>query len=132
MIYSSRAAGGKMRRIVRNTIGYALLLVSASQFCVAQAVKTTQQSAQVQSQSSGAQAAAPTGTLSPESSQKLANKVRHELVMLPYYDVYDNLYFRIDGRTVTLLGQTPNASTKYSAGNVVKHIEGCLLYTSPS
>ena len=44
--------------------------------------------------------------------------------MLPYYDVYDNLYFRIDGRTVTLLGQTPNASTKSSAGNVVKHIEG--------
>src|ERR1035441_4340050 len=112
MIYSSRAAGGKMRLIVRNTLGYALVLVFPAQFCVVQAVTTTQQSAQVQSQSSGAHAAAPTGTLSPESSQKLANKVRHELVMLPYYDVYDNLYFRMDGRTVTLLGQTPNASTK--------------------
>jgi hyperosmotically inducible protein len=113
-----------MRRIVRNTLGYALVLVFPARFCVAQAVTTTQQSAPAQSQSSGAQAAAPTGTLSPESSQKLANKVRHELVMLPYYDVYDNLYFRMDGRTVTLLGQTPNASTKSSAGNVVKHIEG--------
>jgi hyperosmotically inducible protein len=113
-----------MQWIVRNTLGYALVLAFPAQFCIAQAVKTTQQSAEVQAQSSGAQAAAPTETLSPESFQKLANKVRHELVMLPYYDVYDNLYFRIDGRTVTLLGQTPNPSTKSNAGNAVKHIEG--------
>ena len=113
-----------MKWIVSNTLGYALVLGFPAQFCVAQAVQAPQQSAEVQSKSSGAQATAPTETLSPESFQKLANKVRHELVMLPYYDVYDNLYFRIDGRTVTLLGQTPNPSTKSNAGNAVKHIEG--------
>ena len=113
-----------MRRNLRNILGCALTVMFSACLCVAQAAKSTEQSAQTESPGGGGQSAAAAATLSPESFQKLANKVRHELVMLPYYDVYDNLYFRIDGRTVTLLGQTPNASTKSSAGNVVKHIEG--------
>ena len=36
---------------------------------------------------------------------KLANPVRHELVMLPWYSVFDNQAFRIDKDRVTLLGQ---------------------------
>ena len=129
-----------MRLMGRSTLGCALVVILSGLLCGAQESKATDQSAQTQPQSSGAQAGTPTETLSPESFQKLANKVRHELVMLPYYDVYDNLYFRIDGRTVTLLGQTPNATTKSSAANVVKHIEGVdkvinnieLLPPSPS
>ena len=109
---------------VRTALGYSLGLMLAVPLCAAQTNKPAEQSVQTQTQSSAAPASTPTTPLSPESFQKLANKIIHELVMLPYYSVYDNLYFRIDGRTVTLLGETPNASTKSSAGNVVKHIEG--------
>ena len=113
-----------MQRVVCNALRYALVVILSAMLGSAQAGKSGEQAVQTQPQSNGTPTATPTETLSPESFQKLANKVRHELVMLPYYDVYDNLYFRIDGRTVTLLGQTPNASTRSSAENVVKHVEG--------
>jgi hyperosmotically inducible periplasmic protein len=63
-------------------------------------------------------------TLSPESEDKLIREVRHELIMLPYYGVFDNLTFGIDGRTVTLNGQVVQPVTKSDAENAVKHIEG--------
>jgi hyperosmotically inducible protein len=50
--------------------------------------------------------------------------VRHELVMLPYYGVFDNLAFRVDGPSVTLLGQVTKPTLKSDAENVVKRIEG--------
>ena len=31
-------------------------------------------------------------------------EVRHELVMLPYYGVFDNLAYSVDGSKVTLFG----------------------------
>jgi hyperosmotically inducible protein len=108
---------------VREALRCALVGLLSVTLCVAQTPKSSDQSVQTQSPN-GAQTEVPSQPISQESLQKLANKVRHELVMLPYYDVYDNLYFRIQGRTVTLLGETPNASTKSTAGNVVKHIEG--------
>ena len=37
-------------------------------------------------------------------AERIAKEVRHELVMLPYYDVFDNLAFKVDGSTVTLMG----------------------------
>jgi len=43
---------------------------------------------------------------------RIAREVRHELVMLPYYGVFDNLAFRVDGGTVTLLGQVTRPHTK--------------------
>ena len=113
-----------MRHVVRSVGRCALAVTFGALLCAAQAAKTNEQSVQNPATTSTPQEAASNPPLSPESLQKLANKIRHELVMLPYYDVYDNLYFRIQGRTVTLLGETPNASTKSSAGNVVKHIEG--------
>jgi hyperosmotically inducible protein len=54
----------------------------------------------------------------------LAREVRHELVMLPYYGVFDNLAYRINGGTVTLTGQVTNPSLKSDAQNVVQNIEG--------
>jgi osmotically-inducible protein OsmY len=50
--------------------------------------------------------------------------VRHELIMLPYYGVFDNLTFRVDGRTVTLMGQVTNPTLKSDAERSVKRIEG--------
>ncbi len=113
-----------MQRISRYALGRALVLVFSVALCVAQEPSPSEKSVRPQPQSNGGQSSVPSQAMSPESLQKLANKVRHELVMLPYYDVYDNLYFRIQGRTVTLLGETPNASTKSSAENVVKRLEG--------
>lgn len=54
----------------------------------------------------------------------LSNQVRHELVMLPWYSVFDNLEYRIDGTTVVLEGQVARATLKPDAENAVKHIEG--------
>jgi len=58
------------------------------------------------------------------SEDHIAREVRHELVMLPYYGVFDNLAFRVNGGTVTLLGQVTRPTLKSDAGNVVKKIEG--------
>ena len=60
----------------------------------------------------------------PSGDDRITREVRHELVMLPYYGVFDNLAYRVDGRTVTLLGQVTRPTLKSDAGNVVKKIEG--------
>jgi hyperosmotically inducible protein len=44
--------------------------------------------------------------------------------MLPYYGVFDNLEYRVDGGTVTLMGQVVRPTLKSDAERVVKHIEG--------
>jgi hyperosmotically inducible protein len=54
----------------------------------------------------------------------LAREVRHELVMLPYYSIFDNLSYRVDGSVVTLFGQVTRPTLKSDAENVVKRIEG--------
>src|SRR5215469_13907364 len=55
---------------------------------------------------------------------KLAKEVRHQLVMLPWYSVFDNLAFRVDGDKVTLLGEVTRPTLKSDAEGVVKRIEG--------
>lgn len=55
---------------------------------------------------------------------RLIKEVRHELVMLPYYGVFDDLSYRVDGNTVTLIGEVTRPVLKSDAENVVKHIEG--------
>lgn len=59
-----------------------------------------------------------------QGQDRISKEVRHELVMLPYYGVFDNLAFKVDGPTVTLLGQVTRPTLKSDAENVVKHIEG--------
>jgi hyperosmotically inducible periplasmic protein len=54
----------------------------------------------------------------------LVKEVRHELVMLPYYGVFDNLAYRVDGSKVTLFGQVREPTLKTDAGKAVKGIEG--------
>ena len=56
--------------------------------------------------------------------ERLAKQVRHQLVMLPWYSVFDNLAFRIDRDKVTLLGQVTRPVLKSDAEAVVKRIEG--------
>ncbi|MBV9302432.1 MAG: BON domain-containing protein [Acidobacteriaceae bacterium] len=55
---------------------------------------------------------------------RIAHQVRHELVMLPYYGIFDDLAFRVDGTAITLLGAVVNPVLKSDAENVVKRVEG--------
>jgi len=61
---------------------------------------------------------------SAKSQERIVKEVRHELLMLPYFGVFDNIAFKVDGYNVTLLGQVVRPSLKSDAENVVKHIEG--------
>jgi hyperosmotically inducible protein len=90
-----------------------------------------------QSTSSNSQNAA----LPQKGIDRIVKEVHHELVMLPFYGVFDNLAYKVspDG-TVTLLGQVSRPTLKSDAENVVKRIEGVervdnqikVLPTSPN
>lgn len=64
------------------------------------------------------------GQPSSKSQDRIIREVRHELLMLPYFGVFDNIAFRVDGGTVTLMGQVVRPSLKSDAESAVKHIEG--------
>ena len=55
---------------------------------------------------------------------RVAQEVRHQLVMLPYYTIFDDLGFRVNGGTVTLEGAVTNPVLKSDAENVTKRVEG--------
>ncbi len=54
----------------------------------------------------------------------LSQEVRHQLLEVPWYSVFDNLEYKVNGTEVTLLGQTANPTLKHDAENAVKNIEG--------
>src|SRR6266853_2367834 len=54
----------------------------------------------------------------------LRDAVRHELVMLPYYSVFDNFEYKVDNGAVTLYGEVTRPVLKSDAEHAVKHIEG--------
>jgi hyperosmotically inducible periplasmic protein len=55
---------------------------------------------------------------------QLARRVRRELVMLPYYGVFDNLAYSINGGDVTLYGEVVRPSTRSDAERRVKKLPG--------
>jgi hyperosmotically inducible periplasmic protein len=61
---------------------------------------------------------------SSRGTERIVREVRHELVMLPYYGVFDNLAYKVDGNNVSLMGQVTRPTLKSDAENVVKKIEG--------
>lgn len=63
-------------------------------------------------------------SLFESSDAHIAKQVHHELVMLPYYGVFDNLEFRVKDANVTLLGQVTRPTLKSDAGRVIAGIEG--------
>jgi hyperosmotically inducible protein len=56
--------------------------------------------------------------------EKLLKEVRHQLVMLPWYSVFDNLAYKVEGDKVTLYGQVTRPTLKSDAEAAVKSIEG--------
>jgi hyperosmotically inducible periplasmic protein len=70
-----------------------------------------------------AASAAIAGAAPPEQQRTMA-KVHKELVTLPYYGVFDNLEYKVEGDTVTLYGQVRNPITRHDAERRVARIEG--------
>ncbi len=71
-------------------------------------------------------AALLSGQVQPSSpaQARIQKEVRHELLMLPYFGVFDNIEYKVEGDTVTLLGSVVRPVLKSDAENVVKRIEG--------
>jgi len=75
-----------------------------------------------------------------KGQDRLVREVRHELLMLPYYGVFDWITYKVDGYNLTLMGQVARPVLKSDAENAVKHIEGVekvdnqieVLPTSPN
>lgn len=82
---------------------------------------------------STAEPAAPPRDKRPVSAQaqeRLERVVGHELRMLPYYSVFDNLEYRVNGYDVELFGQVTRPTLKSDAGRVVERIEGVEKVTN--
>jgi hyperosmotically inducible protein len=54
----------------------------------------------------------------------LMQQVHHKLAMLPWYSVFDNLEYKVEGAKVTLIGQVVRPVIKSDAESAVKSIEG--------
>jgi hyperosmotically inducible periplasmic protein len=62
--------------------------------------------------------------VSPKAVERIQKEVRHELVMLPFLTVFDNLAYKVEGYNVTLIGQVTNPTLKSDAEKAVQKIEG--------
>lgn len=62
--------------------------------------------------------------LSNPGQARIQKEVTHELLMLPYFGVFDNIAFQVNGNVVTLLGSVTRPTLKSDAENAVKQIEG--------
>jgi hyperosmotically inducible protein len=60
----------------------------------------------------------------PATENKIAKEIRHQLLTLPYYGVFDDLGFMLQGGVVTLVGEVTWPALKSDAENVVEHVEG--------
>lgn len=61
---------------------------------------------------------------SQKAEERIQKEVRHQLLLLPYLSVFDNLAYKVDGYDVTLLGQVTQPVVKSDAERAVKSIEG--------
>jgi hyperosmotically inducible periplasmic protein len=77
-------------------------------------IGTAMANAQGGQQSTGAQ----------RMQERITREARHELVMLPQLTIFDSLRYKVDGSTITLMGEVRNAILKSQAERAVKQIEG--------
>jgi len=72
----------------------------------------------------------PQKSQEPKTAPQIEREVRHQLLLLPYYSVFDNLAFRVDGDKVTLEGQVTRPTLKSDAENAAKRIAGVSSVTN--
>ena len=58
------------------------------------------------------------------SPKPMGERIRHELVTLPYFNVFDSLSYEVVGDEVTLYGKVTRPTLRSSAENVVKALPG--------
>jgi hyperosmotically inducible protein len=68
--------------------------------------------------------AQPKPTYSPKAQERIMKEVRHQILMLPDFGVFDNIAFKLTGYDVTLVGQVSRPLLRSEAERVVKRIEG--------
>ena len=56
--------------------------------------------------------------------RSIENRVRHEILSVPYLNVFDNLYYSVDNGVVTLTGQVTRPIDKDYVENAVRRVEG--------
>jgi hyperosmotically inducible protein len=114
-----------VRRGLKTVATIFLLAIGAALNAAAQQAPPPPANQSVQTQpGAGSESQPADEALSPQSQDKLVREIRHELLMLPYYGVFDSLAFRLQGRTVILEGQVARSSLKPDAERAVKKIEG--------
>jgi len=59
-----------------------------------------------------------------DQPRDLADAVRHELAMQPYYSIFDDLQYTVDNGVVTLYGAVTRPILKSDAEHAVKRIPG--------
>jgi hyperosmotically inducible protein len=90
------------------------MIVNLAVFCGAGVIAAAQTPAAPHSQ-----------TKAPDkSSDALAKSVHHQIQVLPFYSVFDNIESRVDGNRVTLTGQVLRSTLKNHAEAAVKDLEG--------
>jgi len=61
---------------------------------------------------------------SPKAQERIAKEVRHQILMLPDFDTFDNIAFKLNGYDVILYGQVVQPSLNDDAAKVIGKIEG--------
>jgi hyperosmotically inducible protein len=69
-------------------------------------------------------ASTPKATTTNTQTRSLEEKVQHALRMLPYYGVFDEIRFSVDGDTVTLAGAVLRPTLKSDAQHAVTNVDG--------
>ena len=62
--------------------------------------------------------------MASKGPKPIEEQVRHELAMLPFYGVFDELSFQVSGDKVTLMGEVTRPILKSDAEHVVKLVPG--------
>lgn len=58
------------------------------------------------------------------SAASIEQQVFKKILRLPYYEVFDNIKYSVNGGTVTLFGKVRNATNRKSAARAVEKISG--------
>jgi len=111
---------GKAGGIVAVVLALSFLAVAAG----AQSAQPPMSNQSMSNQPPPAQAPPPEAALPPEAQAKIAKAINHNVIMLPYYGIFDSLSYQLQGRTVILTGEVTNPSLKPDAERAVKKVEG--------
>ena len=108
---------------MRKAYSVAIAGVLAMALTVAAGAQQAQPPASNQNLSTGANQSS-NQAVSPEVQAKLVEGIRHAILMQPYYGVFDNLGYSLEGRTVILTGQVTNPTLPSDVEHAVKKVEG--------